>query len=127
VIDIEAGLENLSRRIFQKVDLMILTADPSKRGLETVRRLFDLAKEMQVEYDKLAIVINRTRNEQDATVMKMPHLEPLQQYTHADWVVTLPDNDELAGLGEDGRSLWELQQDNTVARRIEALLANMIK
>jgi len=125
VIDNEAGLENLSRRIVQKVDLMILTADPSKRGLDTVRRLFDLAKEMKVEYDKLAIVVNRTRNEQSTT--GKPHLEQLQDYTRADFVVGLPDDDELATLGEDGRSLWELPQDNTVARRIEALLAGVIK
>jgi len=35
VLDNEAGLENLSRRILRRVDLMIMVADPSKRGLDT--------------------------------------------------------------------------------------------
>ena len=38
-MDNEAGLENLSRRIVRELDLMIMVADPSRQGLETVRRL----------------------------------------------------------------------------------------
>ena len=60
MIDNEAGLENLSRRLYQKIDLMIIVADPSKRGIETIRRLHDLAGEMEIEYDRLAVVINRS-------------------------------------------------------------------
>jgi CO dehydrogenase maturation factor len=44
VLDNEAGLENLSRRIVQKVDLLIFVADPSYQGLTTVQRLYELAQ-----------------------------------------------------------------------------------
>jgi CO dehydrogenase maturation factor len=64
VLDNEAGLENLSRRIVQKVNLMVMIADPSKRGLETVKRLHELALEMNIEFDKLAIVVNRLRKDE---------------------------------------------------------------
>ena len=46
VLDNEAGLENLSRRIVQKVDLMVLVSDASNAGLQTLLRLHELAGEM---------------------------------------------------------------------------------
>ena len=61
VLDNEAGLENLSRRILRRVNLLIMVTDPSKRGLDTVGRLYDLAAEMDVRHERLAIVVNRLR------------------------------------------------------------------
>ncbi|HVN71526.1 MAG TPA: AAA family ATPase, partial [Desulfomonilia bacterium] len=48
VIDNEAGLENLSRRLYRKIDLLVMTGDPSKRGLQTVKRLHELSREMGI-------------------------------------------------------------------------------
>ena len=64
VLDNEAGLEDLSRRIVQKVNTMIMVTDPSKWGLTTIERLHKLAREMEIQYDRLVIVINQLkRNE----------------------------------------------------------------
>ena len=62
IIDNEAGLENLSRRIVQKVDLLVMVSDPSKNGIETVRRLHKLAFEMNIDFKRLCVFINRARN-----------------------------------------------------------------
>ena len=42
VIDNEAGLENLSRRIVRRVDLLVMVTDPSRAGFTTVERLHEL-------------------------------------------------------------------------------------
>ncbi len=120
VIDNEAGLENLSRRIVRKVDLLVLTADPSKRGLETVKRLFDLAGEMEVQYGKLAVVVNRVREKENGG--HSPPCEEIRMYTKADYVVTLPDNPELARFDENGSCLLELPAENEVVRRVDEFL-----
>jgi CO dehydrogenase maturation factor len=120
LIDNEAGLENLSRRIVTKVDLLLIVADPSKRGIETLRRLYDLAKEMGIHYDKLAIVLNRLRQPE------LPAgLEEIQQHTGTHCVLALPDDDNLASHNESGRSLRELSPDNEVIRRIDAFLSKL--
>jgi len=117
VIDNEAGLENLSRRIVQKVDLLLLVADPSVRGLETLRRLYDLAREMQIDYGRLVLVINRLRKDE------LPARTPeLQKATHADFVLGLPDDAELAEFGESGHNLKDLPPANPVVRRIDDLM-----
>jgi len=65
VLDNEAGLENLSRRIVQKVDMLVLVSDASGAGLNTLSRLHALADEMGIKYDRLLLVVNRIRGGQD--------------------------------------------------------------
>lgn len=120
VIDNEAGLENLSRRIVQAVDLMVMVADPSARGLATVGRLFDLAREMETKFSRLAIVVNRLRN---------GHLpagvDSLRAHTGADFVVGLPDDAELADLAERGGDVRTLPATNPVVAKIDEFLARV--
>ena len=47
----------------RELDLMIMVADPSRQGLETVRRLSALAREMEIKVKQLALVINRLRRD----------------------------------------------------------------
>ncbi|MCG3181911.1 MAG: hypothetical protein BIFFINMI_04351 [Phycisphaerae bacterium] len=117
VIDNEAGLENLSRRIVQKVQLMVMVTDPSARGLATIGRLYDLAREMQVQFDRLAIVVNRLRRDE------LPEgAAALREHTVADFVVGLPDDATLAELDERGCDLAALPPDHPVVARIERFL-----
>lgn len=121
VLDNEAGLENLSRRIVQKVNLLVMVADPSNRGLETLARLYELTKEMKIGYDKLLLVINRLRREE------LPaKAAELQALTQADYVLGLPDNLELATLAEEGRSVWELGEDNEIVIKIDEIVKKFV-
>ncbi len=117
VLDNEAGLENLSRRIVQKVNLLIMVTDPSKRGLETVKRLHLLTKEMGIHYDRLAIVINRMRGDGFS-----PAIDTLQKETGADQILGLPDDQELAEFAEQGESLINLSEDNNVSKIFDNFL-----
>jgi CO dehydrogenase maturation factor len=117
VLDNEAGLENLSRRIVQKVDLLVIVTDSSKRGMDTVLRLHALANEMGIRYDKLAIIINRLNKDACATATS-----ELKTNTGADYTVSLPENPELFEIGERGKSLWSISQDNVVAQQLDAFL-----
>ena len=113
VLDNEAGLENLSRRIVQKVNIMCLVSDNSNAGLETLKRLYELALEMQIEYDKLALIVNRVRNG------KAPaKLDEVKNFTGADFTVILGDDDEVAEFAEVSRSFLELPEDNAVNLKV---------
>ena len=117
VLDNEAGLENLSRRIVRKVDLMCLVSDNSNAGLETLKRLYELALEMEVEYGKLALVINRVRNGRITG-----KLDEVKIFTKADFAVVLPDDEEIAGFAEVSRSFFELPDDNPVNIKIKEFM-----
>jgi len=118
VLDNEAGLENLSRRIVSKVDLLVMVTDPTVRGFETVRRLRDLAGEMEIACDRLAIVVNRLRQRE------MPAgAEALKAATGADLIVGLPDDEAIYAIAEHDGNLRPLSQDNPVFAGIDAILA----
>ena len=117
VLDNEAGLENLSRRIVRKLDLMIMVADPSRQGLETVRRLAALAREMRIQVKRLALVINRSRRE-----TLPPLAAALQVETGAALVTSLPDDEDLRSFSENGGCLQALPQSNPVVAGIDRLL-----
>lgn len=116
VLDNEAGLENLSRRIVQKVDLLTVVADPSRNGLETARRLYKLALEMGVEHTRLALVVNRLRR---------PGLPEAALAVGADInagiVIGISDNEEIFSLSEQGESLLQLPSDHPAVTAMNPL------
>lgn len=120
VLDNEAGLENLSRRIILEVDLLVMVTDPSRAGFETVHRLYHLAKEMGIKYKRLAIIVNKLRDSKlpdSATSLKIS--------VGADLVIGLPENRELAECNEDGKNLNVLSDDNPVSKRIDEFLTEL--
>src|SRR4030042_2471319 len=59
VIDNEAGMEHLRRRTTHKVALLLIVTDPSVKGIQTAQRIADLVKELNLDIDRYAVVINR--------------------------------------------------------------------
>lgn len=117
VIDNEAGLENISRRITPKVNVLVLVADPSTRGLRTLERLYELAGEMEVRYDKLAIIVNRCRRPEVS-----PLAHEIRSRTGAEEMMLLPDNEELAVMAEQGLPVASLPEGNAVMKLLDTLL-----
>ena len=118
VLDNEAGLENLSRRIVQKVDLLVLASDASNSGLQTLLRLYELAGEMKLVYTKLALVINKLRAGNNREAMLPGRMAEIQEKTRADLTIGLPDNDEVAVFAETSRSFLEISNSNIVYQKI---------
>ena len=117
VLDNEAGLENLSRRIVNKVNLLVMVTDPTSRGFETVRRLHALACEMEIAYDRLAIVVNRLRRE------GLPAgTENLKIATRADMIVGLPEDEEIIAISEQGGNLRNLSLNNPLLIGVDRIL-----
>lgn len=118
VLDNEAGLENLSRRIVQRVDLLITVTDPSLSGIKTVKRLQDLTREMGITYKFLAVIINRLRR----NTLPDSALD-LKNELGADLVIGLPDDAEIATLAEKGETVFTLPMDNPVLTEMGVLLS----
>jgi CO dehydrogenase maturation factor len=120
VLDNEAGLENLSRRIVTRVDRLIFVTDPSQRGLTTTRRLYDLAMEMAVDAPLMGAVINRAR---DAGCVE--RLKKELDGTPVEVLGVLPEDEQLAEWDAAGRSLLELPAENAVWKAAAAIFERM--
>jgi len=116
VLDNEAGLENLSRRIVQKADMMVLVSDASNAGMQTLLRLYELANEMKMSCGKLALVINKLRNDRPPC-----GIDEIREKTKADIALCLPDDEEAAVFAEERRSFLEISESNRVYKKITEL------
>ena len=58
VIDNEAGMEHLSRKVLPRADVRVLVSDPTFTGVRTAARLSQLADEVGVKVGRRILVIN---------------------------------------------------------------------
>ncbi len=68
VVDMEAGLEHLSRGTDRHVDLLLLVTEPYFKALETARRAAELARELGIP--RIAAVANKYRSEEDLKAIR---------------------------------------------------------
>ena len=59
VIDNEAGMEHLSRRTTNNVDMLCIVAEPTAVGEVTARRIYQLVKKLPIVVKKIGLVWNR--------------------------------------------------------------------
>ena len=63
ILDMEAGIEHLSRGTTRAVDKMVIVVEPGRRSIETAQTIFKLASDLGV--GSLAVVGNKVRSDED--------------------------------------------------------------
>ncbi|MCS7113131.1 MAG: AAA family ATPase [Nitrososphaerota archaeon] len=58
IMDMEAGLEHISRRVDSDVDVMFVITDRSRMGFKTVSRIKEVAEEVHVEVKRMVLIGN---------------------------------------------------------------------
>jgi CO dehydrogenase maturation factor len=62
VIDTEAGMEHISRGTIGKPDMLLIVSDPGARGLRTIGRIKEIAKQLGLEPGQIFVVFNRYKS-----------------------------------------------------------------
>jgi CO dehydrogenase maturation factor len=77
IMDMEAGIEHLSRGTTRAVDKLIIVVEPGRRSIETAQTIANLARDLGVT--NLAIVGNKIHQESDKSFItsSLPGLEVL--------------------------------------------------
>jgi CO dehydrogenase maturation factor len=68
VIDNEAGLEHLSRRVEEDMDLLLVVSDSSARGVRSAGRAIEIMSSLQTKAAESWLIINRA-NPEDLTAL----------------------------------------------------------
>ncbi|MEW6614875.1 MAG: AAA family ATPase [Thermodesulfobacteriota bacterium] len=68
VIDNEAGMEHLSRRILQRIDALLIVSDPTPKGIRTAGRIRELIKELELSIKDTYFIINRIQGEMEPII-----------------------------------------------------------
>ena len=59
ITDNEAGMEHLSRKTTKHVDTLLLVSDCSRRSIQSVARIRDLAKELNLSVGRIYLIVNK--------------------------------------------------------------------
>jgi CO dehydrogenase maturation factor len=114
IIDTPAGLEHFSRKTIPDLDDLIVVTDESKRGLTTGERIRDTAREIELQYKNLYVIVNKlTAGRKDQVLENargiglnvigtIPYDETLAKF---DLV-----GDPLMGLPDDSSAVQEMLQ-----------------
>ncbi len=116
VIDNEAGMEHLSRRTTHKVDLLLIVSDPTVRGIKTARRIAGLVKELDLDIEKYALVINRISGEEGTELAELAAELGLEVAGMVPQDIMVFQNDL------QGRAIIELPEDSPAVRAVYAVL-----
>ena len=106
VIDGEAGIEQINRRVMEKVSHLVLVTDPSRKGVQVLETIKRVADEM-VMYERCGVVVNRVS---DPDTVKYIHIEGVPVLS---WIT-----DDRAHAGNDirGLSVFELPDDSPLMK-----------
>lgn len=115
VIDGEAGIEQINRRVMEKVTHLLLISDQSRKGLQVAQTVKQVSDEL-VMADEVGLIINRVTNPELCGGIAVEGVRDIS--------FILPDpaqaeNDIL------GKSVFELPQDAEVLRGVREALGKM--
>lgn len=119
IIDAEAGLEHLSRRTTQNVDVMLVVTDASKRGLDTARRIQELARELDIKFKETGLVLNRVSDKNRRT------LEEKALALGIPIAAEIPEDRYVSEYDLAGKPLWNLPLESPARKTIKELAGKM--
>ena len=115
VIDGEAGIEQINRRVMEKVTHLLLITDASKKGTQVISTIKSVADEL-VMYKKIGAIINRLPDES-----VLPHIN-----TNGIPVLSYITNDSnLAIYDIEGRNIIQLPDNSNVVEGARKALIEM--
>lgn len=115
VIDGEAGIEQVNRRVMEKVTHLILVSDASQKGLAVAQTIHKVAKDL-VMFEEAGLIVNR-----------MPDLS-LQEYLQTGELSVLsciPDDREMTLCDMQGNSIFCLPEEVAVVQGLERALTEL--
>lgn len=116
VVDCEAGMEHISRQTTRDVNVLLLIADPTAKGIAAAARMRDLAFELRNNIERVLLVMNRVDGEIPEILRKQIESSGLEL------AVVIPRDPYLPGLEIEGRPLTELPPDSPLREGAREIL-----
>lgn len=116
IMDMEAGLEHLSRRTDRDVDIMFIVTDPSSMGLQTAKRIKELAKEVHIQFKKIYLIANRFKPDLESKISE----EAMKIGVELAGIV--PYDDNVFHYNMEGKPLTSLSNGSPAVASVKKIL-----
>ena len=117
IIDCEAGLEQINRKVIQNVTALVIITDPSKRGFETARSIKDMSLKF-TNTKNVGLVINRVKNKSEQLIKNAKGL-------NIKLLGLISEDINISDLDMLGESLLKLPDSSSSLKTIDNILKNI--
>ncbi|MBD5550865.1 MAG: AAA family ATPase [Lachnospiraceae bacterium] len=114
VIDGEAGIEQINRRVMEKVTHLLLVTDSSKKGTQVIQTIRRVADEL-VMYERIGIIANRLPSMEVKDFMDTGDI-PVLAY--------IPSDVSLAEFDLKGENVFYLPEDSAIVQGTREAMRN---
>ena len=108
IVDNEAGMEHLSRRTTNNVDLLCIVAEAGPVGIVTARRISELAKVLPISVKQTGVIWNRTDKNEE--------LDTIETFG------CVPYDEAVFGGSMQGKTIFELQANSSAVMAVRGVL-----
>jgi CO dehydrogenase maturation factor len=120
VIDNEAGMEHLSRRLVRKIDSLFVVSDSSLVGVRSAARISQLTNELKITVKEKTLIINKSKG-------KEPLIEEETKNAGFKERINLPFTEEVEEAATEGKTVLQLNESNALLAAIkEKLLSSKV-
>ncbi len=120
VLDAEAGLEQINRKVLRRVDFLVVVSDPSARGFQTAGLMQELVhSQEELRPERIGLVINRCPPDSDYD------WEGTARSQGLDLLGAIPEDPVLRRLDLEGRSLLTLPSDSIALAGVRGVLERL--
>jgi CO dehydrogenase maturation factor len=120
VLDNEAGMEHLSRRTTNDVDVLIAVLNPTMPSLRAVKRILQLSHELPVNIGRRMLLVNRVGPDG----IHGPVAQQLAQLD-AERLDDVPQDETVEQAGAVGDSVFSLPADNPAVMSVQRIVTEL--
>lgn len=116
VMDNEAGLEHISRKVSDDIDCMFVVSDASARSIRSAGRVHQLVKSLKATVKKIYLVITKTQSEAD-----LVELQPEIEKTGLELIGVMPYDPEVARFDLLSKPLFDLPDEALSVKAVDSI------
>ncbi len=120
VLDNEAGMEHVSRRLSDHIDLMLMVSDCSIKGVKAAGRIRELSEELKLDIGKRYLIINRSPGPLDATLREEAEKQQLNL------LGVVPADEKVYEYDLNGRPIINLPDESMAVKTVNELMSKII-
>jgi CO dehydrogenase maturation factor len=120
VLDNEAGMEHVSRRLSDHIDLMLVVSDYSLKGVRAAGRIRELTQELKIEVGKQFLVINRAPENLDTSIREEVERQRLNL------LGVIPVDEKVFQYDLKGKPIMNLSDESKAVESVNDLMSKII-
>jgi len=121
IIDCEAGLEQVRRRVLNSVNTLFVISDMSARGIKTAHQIGELIARGDVDMiapDNIGLLINRYKENEE-------FLKQAKEETGMELLGSLPEDEDISKLDREGGTIEKLSAESPSLIRLYTILKSL--